>query len=78
MAKWTAPLLALVLCSSGCLARDMSATWVLDASTGLVTWSVLEDHVRSDADSTADRYTEENDYRIGRAVGHPWQCPCPW
>lgn len=46
---------------SGCLLKDASETWYVDA-TGAVTWVVTEKDVRSDAKAMADRQQEESVY----------------
>ena len=46
---------------SGCLMKDASETWYVDA-TGAVTWVVTEKDVRSDAKAIADRQQEESVY----------------
>ena len=46
---------------SGCLLKDASETWYVDA-TGGVTWVVTEKDVRSDAKAIADRQQEESVY----------------
>jgi hypothetical protein len=50
--------------SSGCLQKDVTHTWYLDGAAGTVRWSVLEDHVRSDARAAADRADEELAYLL--------------
>ena len=46
---------------TGCLLKDASETWYVDANGG-VTWVVLEKDVRSDAKAVADRQQEESIY----------------
>jgi hypothetical protein len=46
---------------SGCLLKDASETWYVDAN-GAVTWVVSEKDVRSDAKALADRQQEESVY----------------
>jgi len=46
---------------SGCLLKDTSETWYVDAS-GAVNWVVQEKDVRSDASAMADRQQEESVY----------------
>lgn len=52
---------ALPFVAAGCLLKDRTDTWYLEPS-GVVTWSVLEKDVRSDAKAAADRQTEEGTY----------------
>jgi hypothetical protein len=49
--------------TTGCLLKDMTQTWYLDA-TGAVTWVVSESDVRSDAQAAVDRQNEEATYRL--------------
>jgi hypothetical protein len=73
MAKgWqSAAVMAAMVAASGCLAKDETNTWYLDAA-GSVTWSVIEKDVRSDADTAADRAREESTYIDAvRAGTHP-------
>ena len=46
---------------SGCLLKDVSELWYVDAS-GAVTWVVQETNVRSDANTALDRHNEESIY----------------
>jgi len=52
---------ALTITAGGCLQRDLTETWYVDAN-GAVTWVVSEQNVRSDSQSPADRRTEEGEY----------------
>ena len=54
-------LVAISIAAGGCLRRDMTETWYVDAN-GAVTWVVNEQNVRSDSQSAADRRTEESEY----------------
>ena len=58
--------------SAGCLIKDTTETWYLDPAGGAVTWAVMEADVRSDAQSSTDRQSEETTY-ITAAEGktHP-------
>jgi hypothetical protein len=56
--------LAAIAVASGCLQKDVSQTWYLEGATGTVTWSLLEDHVRSDARGARDRDDEERTYLL--------------
>jgi hypothetical protein len=49
------------LLMAGCLLKDTTETWYVDAS-GTVTWSVTEKDVRSDANAMPDRLQEESIY----------------
>ena len=49
--------------TTGCLLKDTTETWYLDA-TGAVTWVVSESDVRSDAQAAVDRQNEEATYRL--------------
>jgi hypothetical protein len=53
--------MGLALTASGCLLKDRTDTWYLEPN-GVVTWSVLEKDVRSDANAAADRQKEESTY----------------
>ena len=55
----------LALAASGCLLKNVEHTWYLDPATGLVTWTVFENDVRSDAATEADRTVEELGYWNG-------------
>jgi hypothetical protein len=58
--------------AAACLPQDATQTWFLDASTGSVTWSILQDHVRSDAGSAAHRLGEETTFiEAARTGDHP-------
>ena len=50
---------ALALFTSGCMRKEISATWYLDSDLSVV-WSVLERDVRSGSDSVDDRQREED------------------
>ena len=66
-----AALTAAALLSGGCLLKDVTETWYLDEN-GAVTWVVMEKDVRSDAQSPADRQTEELAYyEAVKAENHP-------
>ena len=54
-------LLAVTIVACGCLRRDVTETWYIDAN-GTVTWVLNEQNVRSDSQSAADRATEEGEY----------------
>lgn len=56
-----AALLAALAASQACLLRDVTETWYIDASGGVV-WTVQEHNVRSDAQSAVDRQNEESLY----------------
>ena len=61
---------ALMLCS-GCLQKDVTETWYLEAD-GAVTWVVTESDVRSDAQAAADRENEEHNYQLAfQRQDHP-------
>lgn len=47
--------------TAGCLLKEEHHTWYLDAN-GEVSWSVVEQNVRSDARAEADRLREEAEY----------------
>ena len=49
---------ALALFTSGCMRKEITATWYLDSDLSVV-WSVLERDVRSGSDSIDDRQREE-------------------
>jgi hypothetical protein len=49
------------LLAAGCLQKDVSETWYVDALGG-VTWVVTEKDVRSDANALPDRQQEESSY----------------
>ena len=49
---------------SGCLLKDTTETWYVDAN-GAVNWVVTEKDVRSDASAIADRQQEESVYWLG-------------
>jgi hypothetical protein len=53
--------LAVATLVSGCLVKEQSETWYIDAAGG-VTWVVAEKDVRSDANTAADRQQEESIY----------------
>jgi hypothetical protein len=53
--------ITLALCAAGCLRKDMTTTWYLDADLTVV-WSVLERDVRSDSDSLEERQRDEGQY----------------
>jgi len=57
----TAALGLVAFLAAGCLIKDTTETWYVNAA-GEVTWVVLEKDVRSDAKAAADRRTEENEY----------------
>lgn len=60
-----------MLWTAGCLLKDETTTWYLEP-TGAVTWSVAEQDVRSDAQTTIDRDNEELTYiTAARARTHP-------
>lgn len=50
------------LFTSGCLIKEERATWYLEPDSGAVTWLALEQDVRSDAKTAADRALEELGY----------------
>lgn len=52
----------LALAASGCLLKNVEHTWYLDPASGVVTWTVVENDVRSDAATQADRTVEELGY----------------
>jgi hypothetical protein len=54
-------MVGLAVTASGCLLKDRTDTWYLEPN-GVVTWSVLEKDIRSDAKAAADRQTEEGTY----------------
>ena len=54
-------LMAVAVAASGCLQRDVTETWYIDAN-GAVTWVVNEQNIRSDSQSPADRRTEEGEF----------------
>jgi hypothetical protein len=54
--------------TSGCLLKDRTDTWYLDAG-GAVTWSIVEKDVLSDANAAADRAAEETTYISGVRTG---------
>jgi len=54
-------LMAVAVAAGGCLQRDVTETWYVDAN-GAVTWVVNEQNVRSDSQSAADRRTEEGEF----------------
>ena len=56
-----AALIGALVATSGCLEKDVTETWYVDAG-GVVTWVILEQNVRSDAQSPLDRRSEENEY----------------
>jgi hypothetical protein len=47
--------------TAGCLQKDTTGTWYVNPS-GEVTWVVVEEDVRSDANTLADRQVEESQY----------------
>lgn len=49
------------LLMSGCLLKETTDTWYVDGA-GAVTWVVMEQDVRSDANATSDRQEEEGLY----------------
>jgi hypothetical protein len=65
-ATWraAAAVTALSISATGCLLKDTTHTWYL-APAGSVTWVVLEQDVRSDAQSAPDRASEEAGYWAG-------------
>jgi hypothetical protein len=54
-------LIAGSIVAGGCLQRDVTETWYVDAN-GAVTWVVNEQNVRSDSQSPLDRRSEEGEY----------------
>lgn len=56
-----AALIGALVMTTGCLKRDVTETWYVDAA-GAVTWVIQEENVRSDSQSPLDRRTEENEY----------------
>lgn len=48
--------------TAGCLLKTTVHTWYLEPATGEVTWTVLEQDVRSDAKTAEDRHAEESAY----------------
>ena len=58
-----------VLCG-GCLRKEVAQTIYL--GPGATTWTVIEQHVRSDEKEPMDRILEENDYALAVGAGtHP-------
>jgi hypothetical protein len=53
--------IALTLAASGCMRKEMTNTWYLDADLSVV-WSVLERDVRSGSDSFDERQRDEGQY----------------
>src|SRR5262249_16559510 len=58
--RWI-PIVSVVLLCPGCLVRDVTHTVYLEPD-GSVTWTVLEQHVRSDGETPSDRAREEGGY----------------
>ena len=57
--------------TSGCLQKDTTGTWYINPS-GEVTWVVVEEDVRSDANTLADRQVEESQYWLAvQQARHP-------
>ena len=54
-------LVGLTVVAAGCLQRDVTETWYVDAK-GAVTWVVSEQNIRSDSQSPVDRQKEEGEY----------------
>jgi hypothetical protein len=74
MAKqiWLWFVAAMAAMTAGCLQRDVTETWYLDGLTASVTWSVLEDHVRSDIRDAVERDNEESTFVLAaRRDDHP-------
>ena len=60
--RWTGLAAAgLLLASAGCLQKEVAQVWYLDPG-GQVTWMVIEQDVRSDAQAPIDRQNEEAQY----------------
>ncbi len=71
--RWTrfVGLASWLVITTGCLIKDQTVTWYLDTN-GAVTWTVLEKDVHSDAQSAADRGTEEMSYILAAGTqSHP-------
>ena len=67
---WFVAVMAAV--TAGCLQKDVTQTWYLDGATASMTWSVLEDHVRSDARDAAERDNEESTFVLAaQRENHP-------
>jgi hypothetical protein len=74
MAKqiWLWFVAAMAAVTAGCLQKDVTQTWYLDGTTASVTWSVLEDHVRSDARDAVERDNEESMFVLAaQRENHP-------
>jgi len=63
MARHLPAIIVVLTLSAGCLLKDTTATWYLNAN-GTVAWIVTESDVRSDAQATVDRQNEEDTYRL--------------
>jgi hypothetical protein len=74
MAKhiWLWFVAAMAAVTAGCLQKDVTQTWYLDGETASVIWSVLEDHVRSDARDAVERHNEESTFVLAaQRENHP-------
>ncbi len=58
----TAAIAASGLLTAGCLIKEESHDWYLEPDSGAVTWTVIEQDVRSNAKTEAERALEELDF----------------